>query len=60
MKKQSAKKDRAGLYKIKAGPEVVTQMRNRRFEDKKKKAASCACRTRGQGAGEENWPGEGV
>ena len=32
-----------GLYRIKAGPEVVTKLRNRRFEDKKKKASTRFC-----------------
>ncbi len=36
---------RAGIYRIKAGPEVVTKLRNRRFEDKKKKASARHCRS---------------
>ena len=35
----------AGVYRIKAGPEVVTKFRNRSFEDRKKKASALHCRS---------------
>ena len=35
----------AGIYRIKAGPEVVTKLRNRRFEDRRKKASARYCRS---------------
>ncbi|MDA8089229.1 MAG: hypothetical protein M0Z61_03240 [Nitrospiraceae bacterium] len=38
----------ASIYRIKAGPEVVTKFRNRRFDDKKKKASSRYCRDQGK------------
>ena len=37
----------AGIYRIKAGPELVAKLRNRRFEDRKKKAALRYCRAPG-------------
>ena len=39
---------RTSVYRIKAGPEVVTKFRNRRFDDKKKKASSRYCRDQGK------------
>ena len=39
---------RTGVYRIKAGPEVVTKFHNRSFEDKKKKASSRYCRDQGK------------
>ena len=60
MKKQTSKKDRAGLYRIKAGPEVVHKDAQPDFVDKKKKAAMRPCRAWDKDSGAENWPGEGI
>ena len=46
IKKPAAKTAKpAGIYRIKAGSEVVTKLRNRRFEDRKKKASARYCRS---------------
>lgn len=49
IKKPAAKTAKpAGIYRIKAGPEVVTKLRNRRFKDKKKKTSLRYCRSQRQ------------